>query len=147
MINGLLEWEDLDDFFDIDEFAINATLIMRSPSVDDLALVGIFNTPYAKRDFGAFVVDADDPYFLTKWHDDFVHARKGDTLRITQADVTEDFFIDSGAQNSGTGVVSFVLTRESTQDDVGDLPEDSTDSSSHGQLPSGGLFAPNPGVS
>lgn len=142
MINGLIRWETLDDFFDVDEFSVNATLMLKKTGIADIALVGNFDTPYAQRDFGAFVIDADDPTFLTKWHDDFIHARKGDKLVISEGDNTETFYIDTAAQNDGTGVVSFVLTRESTQDDEGDTPSDDTtpDKTPMG----GGLFAPNP---
>ena len=45
-----------------------------------LPLEGLFETPYMKRDFGAFVVDADSPSFTCKWHDQFVDVRKGDLL-------------------------------------------------------------------
>ena len=134
MAQGILDWEDLDIFFD--DFAIEATLELQDGST--LALKGIFDTPYQQRDFGGFVVDADDPTFTCPWQDEFMDARSGDTLTIG----TEIFYIESGARSDGTGLASFVLTRESTQDDVGDSPP-----TEHTAPSGGGLFSPNPGRS
>ena len=63
MNQGQVEWEDLDIFFD--EFAEEATLTLADGTTYDLN--GIFDTPYMKRDFGALLVDADDPSFTCKW--------------------------------------------------------------------------------
>lgn len=191
MLHGVLDWEDLDIFFDDEEFGLHATLRSNNPEADNLAIVGIFDTPYQQREFGDLVIDADDPSFTTKWRDEFVHVRKGDKLQITAdgttreetvtvdnyivdsdsdrlvdasgdtliieteervtvtvGEVMEDFFIDSAPQNDGTGVVAFILTRESTQDTEGDDLDDATDEPPTDDMgqPSGGLFGSNPGV-
>ena len=134
MLHGLVEWEDLDVFFD--EFAIHATLMANDDDVPRLALTGIFDTPYQKREFGSYIVDADNPSFTCKWHDDFSKVRKGDTLRVTNEGTLEDFYLDSAPQNDGTGVVAFILTRASTQDASGDDLDDSVDE----PPPTGSLF-------
>ena len=137
MAQGIVDWEDLDIFFDEDEFAVKATLTFQS-SGNTLDLKGIFDTPDQQRDFGGFVVDADDPTFTCPWQDEFMDVRPGDALTIG----TEIFYIESGARSDGTGLASFVLARESTQDDMGDSPP-----TEHTAPTGGGLFSPNPGRS
>ncbi len=141
MLHGEVEWEDLDIFFD--EFAIDAFIrIMSLGEGQSLVTVkGIFETPYLKRDFGAFVVDANSPSFTCKWHDEFVNVRKGDVLYFFDDGTGVNFYIDSAAQNDGTGVVSFILTASATQDASGDDLEDGTKTAPSG----GGLFGSNPG--
>ena len=132
MEQGILDWEDRDIFFD--EFAVDATLEIRGSGAT-LNLRGIFDTPYQQRSFGAFVVDADDPSFTCKWVEELEAVRVGDKLTIG----TEEFYLDSPARNDGTGIASFTLTRESTQDDQGD------ELSENYEAPAGGgLFGPNP---
>lgn len=111
-MQGIVDWEDLDIFFD--EFAVEATLELGNG--DTLSLSGIFDTPYQKRDFGAFVVDAEDPSFTCKWTAELENARAGDKLTIKG----EAFYIESAPQSDGTGLASFTLTRASTQDAEGD---------------------------
>ena len=168
MQHGLVDFEDLDIFFNIDEFAVKADLqfvvetaesapsglidssddrVVDSDSdaivSDDatvIALEGIFETPYQKRDFGAFIVDAEAPSFTCKWQNQFVDVRKGDLLFVGEGSNKEQFYIDSAAQNDGTGVVAFILTPASTQDATGDDLDDTVDERPTG----GGLFGPNP---
>ena len=135
MEQGILDWEDRDIFFD--EFAVDATLEIVSTG-RALALKGIFDTPYAKRDFGVFFVDADDPSFTCVWTPELAKARAGDKLTIK----SEEFFLESSPKSDGTGLVSLILTRESTQDDIGDAEPEQTEAP-----PGGGLFSPNPGRS
>lgn len=133
MDQGLTAWEDIDIFFE--EFAIPATLELTANG-ETLALKGIFDTPYQKRDFGAFFVDADDPSFTCRWTAELAAAGAGDKLTING----EVFFLESSAQSDGTGLASLVLTRQSTQDDIGDAePEQAAAPTG------GGLFSPNPG--
>ena len=156
MQRGIVAFEDLDIFFNVDEFAIKASLefvgaiaadlapqsvvdsadnrvvdsadnVVVSPDATVLALDGIFDTPYMKRDFGAFVVDAEAPSYTCKWIDAFADIRKGDILLVGEGDEAQTFYIDSAPQNDGTGVVSFLLTPASTQDAIGDDLDDSVD--------------------
>ena len=151
MLHGELEWEDLDIFFE--EFAVDAVIYF--PVTDEIYdIKGIFETPYLKRDFGGFIVDADAPSFTCKWQDIFVGVRKGDVLfpNETIASIREiegvyeeitgekAFYIDSAPQNDGTGVVSFILTKATTQDEEGDELDDTIDETPTG----GGLFGSNP---
>lgn len=146
MEEGIVEWEDLELFFD--DFAIPATLAFAEALENDaevseatLELRGIFETPYQKRDFGAFIVDADDPSFTCKWTEALQAARKGDTLTING----EVFYLETAAMSDGTGLASFTLTRASTQDAQGDdfsaETEDSQQMNS-GRPSSGSLFGP-----
>ena len=145
ILHGIPEWEDLDIFFD--EFAIDAVLYLVSHD-DVYQLRGIFETPYAKRDFGAFVIDAEAPSFTCKYQAEFDATRKGDIIFPDQVsdDINEAYrlqashvdtwYIDSTPQNDGTGVSTFILTHATTQDDVGDILEDATE-----EVPDeGGLF-------
>jgi hypothetical protein len=162
MLHGDVEWEDLDIFFE--EFAIDAVLQLWVTRVENIQefnqIRGIFETPYLKRDFGAFIVDEEAPSFTCKWHDIFQYARKGDVLFLNQTydrdsgDTPEDFYqlaespsqvwyIDSIPQNDGTGVVSFILTPGTTQDEHGESLDDTIDE----EPPTGGLFSPNPAAS
>ena len=145
MQHGIAPIEDLDIFFNTDEFAIDAFIrIMSLGEGQSLVSVrGIFETPYLKRDFGAFVVDADSPSFTCKWHDEFVNVRKGDDLYFFDDGTTVNFYIDSTPQNDGTGVVAFILTAADTQDTEGDELDDTIDE----EPPTGGLFSPNPAAS
>ena len=138
VLHGVVEWEDLDVFFN--EFALGAILYL--PTADHVMYIqGIFETPYLKRDFGAFIVDQEAPSFTCKWDDEFAAVRKGDRLFVNRPASDEDidtayrltsrggasaFFIDSIPQNDGTGVVSFILTAASTQDAEGDELDDMT---------------------
>ena len=168
MQHGLVDFEDLDIFFNIDEFAVKASLqfigetaesassslvdsaddrvvdsadnVLVSDDTTAIELEGIFETPYQKRDFGAFIVDADAPSFTCKWDNRFIDVRKGDHLFVGEGSNKEQFYIDSAAQNDGTGVVAFILTPASTQDDIGDDLDDEVDERPTG----GGLFGSNP---
>lgn len=139
MNHGRTDFEDLDVFFDTDDFAIVAHLHI-SETLEDIDINGIFDTPYQKRDFGAFIVDEDAPSFTCKWDPRFDSVRKGDILTIGDENI-ETFYIDSVPQHDGTGICAMILTRRSTQDAEGDEPHDSTDN----PPPSGGLFGSNPG--
>ena len=141
-MQGIVEWEDLDIFFDEDEFGVKATIICKSGGRFDA--VGIFDTPYQQRDFGGFIVDADAPSFTCKWTDDLDNVQSGDMLRLYEKDSTdyETFYIESAPQSDGTGTAKLVLTRKETQDHEGDPAEDT-----HEAPTGGGLFAPNPGRS
>ena len=123
------DWEDLDIFFDEDEFAVPAVLTLADGTTFDLT--GIYETPYMKRDLGELIVDADDPSFTCKWQSEFEAVRQGDRLTISD----EVFYIEGAARNDGTGVASFVLTRGSTQDAEGDVVQENPQSPQGGQNP------------
>ena len=154
MITGSIEWEDKSVYFDTEFFGVNATLVMKNTDQPNIHIKGIFDTPYAQRDLGAFIVDAEDPSFTCEWHDGFEHARKGDILRIAEGDKIQEFYIDTAAQNDGTAIVSFKLTPKSSQDASGDEAIDSIDLDgtdgtpldNSDPLPTGGLFSHNPKV-
>ena len=136
MNQGIVEWEDLDIFFE--EFGIPATLELADGTTYELR--GHFDTPYMKREFGELIVDADDPSFTCKWQAEFEAVRRGDKLTIRG----EDFYIESAAQSDGTGVASLILTRASTQDAEGDdvqqNPQNPQSPQGQGRPPNGGLF-------
>lgn len=130
MQQGIVDWEDLDIFFD--EFAVEASLGFQD-SEETVDLKGIFDTPYEHRDFGAFIVDADDPSFTCKWIPELATARAGDTLTISG----EVFYLESAAQSDGTGLASFTLTRATTQDAQGDDFSAETEDEDSQQMNSG----------
>ena len=137
MNQGVVEWEDLDGFFDTDYFAVSATLQI---GIDVLNLEGIFDTPFAQRDFGAFIADSDDPTFVCKWRNEFNDAEAGDILTLKN----ETFYLKTAPQSDGTGVVVLTLIRATTQDTVGDDVPEAPDKPGR-KLGGGGLFSPNRG--
>ena len=137
MNQGLTDWEDLSIFFDDEYFAVSAILTIGDT---DTVLTGIFDTPFAQLDLGAFVVDSDDPTFLCEWNDVFNDASSGDILTIDG----EVFFLKNSPESDGTGVVSLTLVRHSTQDTVGDTAPDVPEAP-HRKFGGGGLFVPNRG--
>lgn len=110
---GTVDWEDLDIFFD--EFAVPGSLAIKKTDAT-VELEGIFDTPYMKRDFGSFIVDAESPSFTCKWHTEFVDARQGDELTVG----TVRYYLESAPQADGTGLCSLILVPAYTQDEEGD---------------------------
>ena len=129
-MQSILDWEDRDIFFDTDDFAIEASLqIKHLPDTTEntelypdnqVPINGIFKTPYAQRDFGAFIVDAEDPSFRCKWIDVFEYARAGDVLTI---DGTE-YYLESEPKSDGSGTCAMTLVPADTQDAIGDADTD-----------------------
>ena len=116
---GILDWEDHDIFFDTDDFAVEATLEFNAApgeTAESVDIVGILDTPYGEREYGAIVVDADNPSFTTKWTAAIARVRKGDYLIVG----VERFAILSAPENDGTGQCDLPLVRESLQDTEGD---------------------------
>ena len=113
MQQGIVDWEDLDIFFD--EFAVPGSLLIQKTETT-LALDGILDTPYMKREFGDFIIDAEDPSFTCKWHSEMSDARQGDELTV--GDTT--YYLSSAPQSDGTGLAALILVPADTQDDEGD---------------------------
>lgn len=108
----VLDFEDLDCFFV--DFGIDASLLIKSENTTH-AVRGIFETPYMQRDFGSFIVDAEDPSFTCKWISEMTDCRQGDELTVN-GDV---FYLQSAPKTDGTGLCALILTPAYTQDAEG----------------------------
>ena len=137
MNESILDWEDRDVFLDTDFFGIQASLEIQKTN-KSVTFNCIFDTPYQRRDFAAFVVDAEDPSIVTKFIPDLEDARKGDKLTVN-GDV---FFLESGMESDGTGFVKFGLIPAETQDDIGDIIDDDVDDGVKTGDRHGSLFSP-----
>ncbi|QWY14255.1 cementing protein [Xanthomonas phage M29] len=58
-------WENLDEFFDTDDFATLATFVSATSQVSR-QVKGIFDEPYFDKQLGEYVQDAGDPRITCK---------------------------------------------------------------------------------
>lgn len=109
------DWEDLDCFFNEDEFAVPGSLTIKKTSTI-LQLSGILDTPYMKRAFGAVIIDAESPSFTCEWRAEFSDIQAGDELHVGN----QEYYLQGIPEQDGTGACSMILIPEYTQDDEGD---------------------------
>ncbi len=91
------DWENLDVFFDPDEFGEEALIHFQDGSTRDI--VGIFDEPYVNTQTGEYDMDTVQPRLTTKIAD-VADVLRGDEVEIngTKYDVL------TGPQNDGTGL-------------------------------------------
>lgn len=98
-------WEDLDDFLDTDEFAVQVVAGVHSFS-------GIFNDPFRSVDFGDYSAETTSPTLTCK-SIDVAGLKRGDTLIIDGA----GYDLLSGPQGDGTGISVIELAPRDGSDD------------------------------
>jgi len=97
-----LDWEELDDFLDTDEFAVSGIL---SFQVGGTALVTvIFDDPYLNAQIGEYEMDTTNPRALGKMSQ-LKDARRGDILTIDG----QDYDVLTAPQADGTGMATLAL--------------------------------------
>lgn len=91
------DWEDIDAFLSVDEFAVQVILKLSNGTVRPLR--GIFDDPYLNAQLGEYELDLSRPRLTCKWVD---------VKDVTRGDVVEiagrSYDILSGAQGDGTGM-------------------------------------------
>jgi hypothetical protein len=96
---------DLDAFFDLDEFAFDATILLQSGS--NRRVKGIFENPIASRSITQNVdVTTPNATFVCKT-EDVDEVDEGDKLRIDGRNYTI-----RAAMTDGAGVTTFALERD-----------------------------------
>ncbi|MFB9149532.1 head-tail joining protein [Roseovarius ramblicola] len=98
------DWEDLTEFFDADEFAVEALIARQSGGT--LTVLGIFDAPYLNAQIGEYEIDTDQPRLLCR-ATALPGVLRGDTVTIdgTAYDVM------TGPQPDGTGLATLALAR------------------------------------
>ena len=96
------DWENLDDFFSTDEFAVDAMLYPADGPARPLK--GIFDHPYQAADLGEYHADTHAPRFTCKTLD-VESVCRGDGLVV--AGIRYD--IMSAPEDDGTGVSALRL--------------------------------------
>jgi hypothetical protein len=90
-------WEDLDAFFNADEFATTVTLRLQSGVVRHFNAV--FDDPYLNAELGEYELDTNRPRLTCK---------ESDVLGVTRGDLVEidgkTYDVLTGAQPDGTGM-------------------------------------------
>ncbi|WP_430415826.1 head-tail joining protein [Marinobacter adhaerens] len=100
-----LDWENLDDFLDDEEFATEAQLFFQSGG--SKPVTGIFDDPYLNAQIGEYEMDSSRPRFMGKLAD-LKDAKRGDTITIDG--ITYDVL--TPAQSDGTGMASLDLAEQ-----------------------------------
>lgn len=92
------EWENLDDFLDVDEFATQAVIQLQGGTTRQV--VGIYDDPYLNAELGEYDMDTTRPRFTCKLSD-VPGVGRGDTLTLHDGTVLD---ILTGPQPDGTGM-------------------------------------------
>jgi hypothetical protein len=98
------DWENLDDFLDVDEFATAAEIEFQDTELADRAIVGIFDEPYMNAELGEYSMDTVQPRFLCK-ADAVIGVHRGDVLVIG----SDRWDIVTDPQPDGTGMATLAL--------------------------------------
>lgn len=101
-------WEDLNAFFDVDDFATVATFTSASGQVTRLVR-GIFDEPYFDKQLGEYVQDAGDPRLTCKESDAY-GLKKHDACKIASMPDAE-YAILHDPKFDGTGTCVIYLQR------------------------------------
>jgi len=97
-----LDWEDLDDFLDANEFAVSGMLSFQAGGSQ--AVTVIFDDPYLNAQIGEYEMDTTSPRALGKLSE-LKDARRGDVLTIDG----KDYDVLTGPQPDGTGMATLAL--------------------------------------
>lgn len=98
-------WEDLSEFFDLDEFAQNARIFRGEEDFGEV--VGIFDNPTERQEIGDFTLDQVGPRFVCDERAGLI-ARRGDVLVIDGS----KFDVVHKPKRDGTGLVVIELAAE-----------------------------------
>lgn len=103
-------WEDLGEFFDVDEFAFPAVVHLQGGG--QVSLPVIFDAPYVESDAGdAYTSDNARP--RATCDASLVGAvRRGDTITVTFPGGAKTFDILTAAQDTGDGIAEIVMARQ-----------------------------------
>lgn len=99
-----LDFEDVSEFFDCDEFAVEAT-ISRDDGVR-ISVAGIFDDPYLNAEIGEYELDTSSPRLLVDERA-VSDVRRGDRVLIG----TEVYDIMTAPQSDGSGMATLRLAR------------------------------------
>lgn len=100
-------WDDLDAFFDVDDFAVTATITLRSGQTRQVP--GIYDGPYVKARVGDDIEqDTTRPTFTCKAAD-VIGVQRGDAIAIPGEG---QFGILTSPQPDGTGTAVLELAQE-----------------------------------
>lgn len=96
------EWEDLDAFLDVDEFATPVEVSFQGGGMAIIS--GIFDAPYLNAELGEYELDTNQPRLMCKAVD-VAAVRRGDIVTIggTGYDVL------TNPQPDGTGMATLAL--------------------------------------
>ncbi len=97
-------WEDLDVFFDLDEFAVQAVITLGNGSTRDV--VGIFDDPYLHAMLGGYDRDQVKPT-LTMKETDSVGIKRGCYATI----LGKQYDVLTSPKGDGTGITVLELDR------------------------------------
>ena len=97
-------WEQLDEFLDVDEFAVEAALGLQAGGTRMIS--GIFDDPYLDAELGEYALDTSRPRLTCK-SSDVGDARRGDTVTIEG----KIYDVLTGPQHDGTGMATLDLAR------------------------------------
>jgi hypothetical protein len=99
-------WDNLDDFLGTDDFAVTATVTLRSGG--SRAVPGIYDSPYRQSELADTYQDTTKPKFTAK-ASDLAGIRRGDGIAIPGEGV---FGILTEPQPDGTGMAVLELSPE-----------------------------------
>lgn len=97
-----LDWEDLDDFLDTEEFAVSGVIDFQAGGNRTVSL--IFDDPYLNAQLGEYEMDVSRPRGLGKLAD-FTGVTRGDIITIDG----KEYDILTGPQPDGTGMATLDL--------------------------------------
>lgn len=97
-----LDWENLDDFLDADEFAASGVLSFQAGGSQTVTV--IFDDPYLNAQIGEYEMDTTNPRALGKMSE-LKDARRGDVLTIDG----KDYDVLTGPQPDGAGMATLAL--------------------------------------
>lgn len=95
-------WEDLDEFLDVDEFAVEATVSLHGGATRRVR--GIFDDPYLNAELGEYELDTNRPRLTCK-ESDVADVRRGDTVTIDG----QTYDVMTSPQPDGTGMALLQL--------------------------------------
>lgn len=103
-------WEDLDAFFEVDDFAFPAVINLQGGG--QISLSVIFDSRYVESDTrDAYVADQERP--VATCRSDLVRSvRRGDTMTVTFPTGAQTFDILTAPQGTGTGTAEIVMARQ-----------------------------------
>ena len=98
------DWENLDEFLDIDEFAVTADITLQDGSTQSVR--GVFDDPYLNAQIGEYELDTSRPRLTCK-SIDVSQVQRGDEVTIEG----ETFDVLTFPQGDGEGMSVLDLAR------------------------------------